>query len=356
MTGNHSSFRRWTFLAALLFCFVTCVSLPGTVLAQDSDNETNDPTPGKKKATGFTKMMDDPYDPVRKREAEEAMINVYREHEKMTDVDFERTQDEVHRHKRSASKTFGYQNMRERRNQIRQWLERYEDAYPDKLKAAERAEAFRKAIDGIKESDRAARAEKEAKAVERALNGELGPITPEGLRMLRNLEHALAWIIRLTKAEARLTLGIEALEATSSPYARKSTSGQNGLWRIKSKQAQGGSTVRCAEKDDAIRCVVEQPSARAEQEPGMRAGDLSLEGQLSQDELSGVKFDAVNMEAQSKCSSLKGAQPNEIRNSKVSSDGSRITGERRFPLVYLSNCRVVDNVEIWQPFEYVRAD
>lgn len=339
-----------------------CTFLLQVAMAQDAEPTPPDgakPSEENNDVIGDPpEYVDDPYDEGSGAKVQLELVDLYKEYEKKSDYDFERSHDEIHQERRAATKTSGYRDLQDRKKQLEKWRKAFEVGFDDSLKAVkESSEAFRKALDRSEKPQGATGTDPEADTIKRALQGELGPVDPRSKRLLEKARHLRTWMIRLRDAEKHLKEGLEALEETSEPYAKAKTvpSSLNGRWRISSKFPQDGSTVNCTETDNSFVCVFDEPSAKAQQQLGLQKGDLSMEGKLSQLTLSGVKYHAFKPGPGDNCPNMNGNLAYEMRNATISSDGNRISGERKFPVYAKSSCRTISDLEIWLPFEYIRV-
>ena len=338
-----------TAAAALLLQVSACI-------AQETINPPTDrpqPPVEKTKPIGQTQMTEDKFKGGNGHEIEQELSELYRSYLDRTDNDFGRAFDEIHEKRRSAKRTQGYRDLRGRLKEIKNWRHTYQSGYQDRLEnLKEQSPILRDAIDNSVKGNDKANKTSEKEAVERALRGELGPFDTRTTRLMKRLIHMQRWTIRLQDAERRLEEGVRTLEDTSEPYASAGLSPIDGLWKITSKSAHDGSVVRCSEQDGSFVCVYDQPSQRATAELGLKPGDLSMRGKLSRHSVSGEKYFAFRPDKGDNCPNMNGNLPYEMRNAKISADGSKIKGERKFPVYFKRTCAIVDTMDIWLPFEY----
>lgn len=365
-SGNYSKTPGFFFSYIRLFplsvCFLTLflTITPihfATVLAQEGKQPSKD-EPEAGEAMDFGEPVDDRFFPKSDIKVIRDLDNTYKKYLRDHEKDFERSMGEIHEKKRTAERTGGYLDLKELHNKVVKWRKTYEEAEADARKSLSGgSSAIKTAFEKQKEAtDTDKEPQSDEDIVNQALGGQLGPLDARTQKLLRRYRSIIKWLSVLRPAEKKLSELLQILEDNGEPYDTKKKVSDNSRWQIQSELAQNGTIVDCTIADDRISCVVEEPSASAVQELGLKAGDPSLQVELKDADLSGSQFSAVPLEAQGSCPEFSGVQPYEIRNATISSDRRTISGEAKFPVFFLMTCRILPDVDAWAPFTYVRIE
>lgn len=127
----------------------------------------------------------------------------------------------------------------------------------------------------------------------------------------------------------------------------------DGTWVA--KRATGDDFHHCmVDVESSFVCALE-PSEHSIESFGKVAGEVSFIGDIVSGQLIGAYYAYWSKDVQKSCPDLAGAQPYDLRNTRVTSNGSELKGEVKYPKLDLERCDVDHDDWVWVPFTFQRV-